>query len=104
MFSAHTNLQCTGSENKQERREETSRYLVLPDMEALNATNACFSDDGDSCKNPILYLHERAAETACFDVKRLLKAVRHSERKLEKWAEERKKEGKFNKGGERWQY
>lgn len=65
-------------------------YLVISDLKALHATEAFFNHD--TSENAVVYFHDQAAKLACLDVKRLLTAVRHTERKIEKWAEEQKRD------------
>lgn len=70
--------------------ENTERiYPVFSSVEQLETMNTRSGVGAEL--NPILLFHQTAADTACMDRKSLLDAVRYSERKLEKWFEEMKK-------------
>jgi len=59
------------------------QYPIFPSPKTLHLTAALFNNDAS--KNPIISFHERAAELACLDLKRLLRAVRYTEKRLEAW-------------------
>ena len=60
-----------------------ARYQIFPNIDTLQATNIFF--DNDVSKNYIVYFHEQAAELACLDLKKLLRATRYTEKRLEGW-------------------
>lgn len=78
--------------------ETRNAYLVFPSLESLEATNSFFS--GEVEKNPVLYFYEKAADVACVDLERLVRAVRYTERKLEKWVEAKRRDEVFGEGQE----
>lgn len=61
----------------------TPHYPIFLNLHTLHLTTTFFTSDAS--KNPIISFHERAAELACLDLKRLLRAVRYTEKRLEAW-------------------
>lgn len=78
-----------------------SRYPVFPTVESLSFASSSeerANNDVDGESAAALYFHKRAAELVCLDLNRLLKAVRHVERRLEKWIEQKRREEAFGMG------
>lgn len=67
----------------------TSNYHIFLNLHTLHLTSTFFTNDVS--KNPIISFHERAAELACLDLKRLLRAVRYTEKRLEAWHDRQKR-------------
>ncbi|KAK5943858.1 hypothetical protein PMZ80_003139 [Knufia obscura] len=81
------------SDNNDEHANYRSSYLIFPKPEILQATDIFFGND--TSKNHVTYFHERAAALACLDVKRLLRAVRYTEKKLEAWHYQQRRTAAF---------
>lgn len=79
----------TNNEDTNATPPSTSQYLIFPKPHNLYATNTFFNEDAS--KNYIVSFHERAAELACLDTKRLLRAIRYTEKRLEAWHDRRRR-------------
>ena len=76
----------------EDQEKPGSRYpgfANVADIEALTANKE---------ENAVLYFHEKVAELACLELKGLLRAVRYTERKLERWIDDKRREEVFGAG------
>ncbi|KAK5086933.1 Meiotic Sister-Chromatid recombination aldehyde dehydrogenase [Lithohypha guttulata] len=72
-----------------------SQYPIYSTVEALQATSSASKESNEE-DNPVLYLHNRVAELCCTDLKRLLRGIRHTEKRIEKWQAEKKRQEVFD--------
>ena len=77
-----------------------SRYPIFSTKDSLSFKSPRAEreteDEGANDSNAALYFHERAAELVCLDLNRLLKAVRYTERRLERLIEQKKRDKIFD--------
>lgn len=88
------------SDSEESDLQAGSRYPIFSTADSLSFTSPQSEgdneDEGANDSNAALYFHERAAELVCLDLNRLLKAVRYTERRLEKLVEQKKRDKIFD--------
>lgn len=99
LSSSHkANPRDTNSSTSLPALSQGPQYPIFPTPDSLfipsSEDDAEPGADNDN-ENPVLAFHRCAAELACVDLNGLLRAVRHTERKLETWIAERKRKEVF---------